>query len=63
MNSDIIKLRKTYEESRDKRANMIVNGSCKDFADYRMMTGQVTGLTLAITEINDLLEKQRKQDG
>ena len=63
MNSDLIKLRKTYEELKNQRSNIVDNGGCKDFAEYKMMVGLLTGLTLAITEINDLLEKQRKQDG
>jgi len=62
MNSDILKLRKEYQGKADQRAGILINGGVKDYAEYTKLVGQITGLNLAITEINDLLEKQRKQN-
>jgi len=63
MNSDIIKLRKQYQEAKETRSALVTSGGAKDYAEYKLMVGQITGLTLAITAINDLLEQKAKQNG
>ena len=56
-------LRKRIQELIDSRTELLAQGNAKDFAEYKLMTGQISGLRLAITEITDLQDKQRKADG
>jgi len=63
MNSDLIKVRKELEERKLTTVVMLANGAAKDYAEYKQMVGRISGLNLAITDINDLLEKKRTDDG
>ena len=60
---DGIKLREKIQQLIDTRSQITSAGSVKDFEEYKAITGQISGLTSAIFEINDLLERQRKADG
>jgi len=62
--SELIHLKKKINELIDSRTRVISSGQAKDFAHYRQMVGEKTGLELAIQEINDLHKMQEKiEDG
>lgn len=62
MNSDLIKIRKICQEMKDTRSTIVTNGGASDYGQYQKLVGQISGLSSAINEINDLLEKQRTDD-
>jgi len=64
MQSDLIHLKKKINELIDTRTRVISSGQAKDYASYKQMVGEKTGLEHAIREINDLHKMQEKiEDG
>jgi hypothetical protein len=64
MQSELIHLKKKINELIETRTRVISSGQAKDFAQYRQMVGEKTGLELAIREINDLHTMQEQiEDG
>lgn len=57
------KLLTVLKQMVDTRTQQVAAGAVKNFEDYKMVTGQISGLNSAISEINSLQEKQRKADG
>ena len=52
---DLIARQKQVEES-------ITSGLCKDWADYKYLTGRNAALKQEIQELTDLLKKQELED-
>lgn len=53
---------KEIEDKRDSIARAVVDGSAKDFAEYKHMTGEIRGLSLAHGYISDLVRKMERED-
>ena len=53
---------KDIEEQRDSIARALSDGSAKDFAEYKYMTGEIRGLSLAHSFITDLVRKMERDD-
>jgi hypothetical protein len=53
---------KEIEEKRESVALSLVDGSAKDFAEYKSMTGEIRGLSLAHSYITDLVRKLERED-
>lgn len=62
MDSEFIKLKTKIEELLNTRQIVLYGGSAKDFAHYKQIVGEITGLNLAINEINDLQKKRKDND-
>ena len=63
METTLSYLRKQIEVLLNAREIVICGGGAKDFAHYRQMVGERTGLNLVINEINDLQKRLEKLDG
>ena len=50
-------LRKMLREQMNDHSDALVGGSCKDFGEYRYMTGVIAGLALAERDLLDLIER------
>ena len=46
----------------ETRKELISSGAAKDYAHYKQMVGEKTGLELAIRELEDLQEKRKRND-
>jgi len=53
---------KEIEEKRDSVAQALISGAAKDFPEYKSMTGEIRGLSLAHSFINDLVRKMEQSD-
>jgi hypothetical protein len=53
---------KEIEEKRESIALALIDGSAKDFVEYKSMTGEIRGLSLAHGYINDLVRKMERED-
>ena len=53
---------KDIEEQRDSIARALSDGSAKDFAEYKYMTGEIRGLSLAHSFITDLVRQMERDD-
>ena len=53
---------KELEEQRDSITRALSDGAAKDFAEYRYMTGEIRGLSLAHSFITDLVRKMERDD-
>lgn len=53
---------KEIEGRRDSIAEALISGSAKDFNEYKYMTGEIRGLSLAHSFINDLVRKMEQSD-
>lgn len=51
---ELIHLRTKIQELVEAREIKINSGSCEDYAVYKQIVGERTGLLLAIQELNDL---------
>lgn len=47
----------------NSRKEVLCSGSAKDFADYRRITGEISGLNHAIRELEDLQQRIDKHNG
>lgn len=50
------------EETRDSLARALVDGTARDYAEYRSMCGEIRGLSLAHSYINDLVRRMEQHD-
>jgi hypothetical protein len=53
---------KEIEEQRELIARSLVDGSAKDFAEYKSMSGEIRGLSLAHGYMTDLVRKIERDD-
>jgi|TARA_R110000822_G_scaffold107768_5_gene236805 hypothetical protein len=50
-------LRNIIRDRMNDHSDAISGGSCKDFSDYKYMTGIIAGLALAERDLLDLIER------
>jgi len=53
---------KEIEERREYIAKALIEGSAKEYSEYRSMCGEIRGLSLAHQTVTDLLRKLEKSD-
>lgn len=53
---------KDIEEHRESIARALVDGTARDYADYKSMCGEIRGLSVAHAFINDLVRKMEQDD-
>jgi hypothetical protein len=53
---------KEIEEQRELIARSLVDGSARDFAEYKSMAGEIRGLSLAHGYMTDLVRKMERDD-
>ena len=53
---------KEIEERRDSIAQALILGAAKDFPEYKSMSGEIRGLSLAHSFINDLVRKLEQSE-
>jgi len=53
---------KNIGEQRESIARALVDGSARDYAEYKSMCGEVRGLSVAHALINDLRNKLERDD-
>ena len=56
-------LKSKLRELIETRKELIASGAAKDYAHYKQMVGEKTGLELAIRELEDLQKKRAQADG
>lgn len=55
-------LLKEIEDKRESIGRAVIDGAAKDFAEYKSMTGEIRGLSLAHSYITDLVRKMERDD-
>jgi hypothetical protein len=53
---------KELEERREYIAKAMIEGSAKDYSEYRGMCGEIRGLSLAHQTVTDLVRKMEQND-
>jgi hypothetical protein len=53
---------KEIEERREYVAKALIEGSAKEYSEYRSMCGEIRGLSLAHQTVTDLVRKLDKED-
>jgi hypothetical protein len=53
---------KEIEEHRESIARALIDGTAKDFSEYRDMCGQIRGLSTAHMFITDLVRKMEQNE-
>lgn len=53
---------KEIEERREYIAKALIEGSAKEYSEYRSMCGEIRGLSLAHQTVTDLVQKLEKDD-
>lgn len=53
---------KDLEERREYIAKAMIEGSAKDYSEYRSMCGEIRGLSLAHQTVTDLVRKMEQND-
>ena len=53
---------KEIEERREYIAKAMIEGSAKDYSEYRGMCGEIKGLSIAHQAITDLVNKLNQDD-
>jgi hypothetical protein len=53
---------KEIEERREYVAKALIEGSAKEYSEYRSMCGEIRGLSLAHQTVTDLVRKLEKSD-
>lgn len=53
---------KVIEQRREAIQNALMEGVARDFAEYKYMTGEIRGLSLAHSLITDLVRKLENDD-
>ena len=56
-------LHNALKEEIQMRADALVRGSPKDYAEYQKLVGVISGLSLAEQMLKDLLERDNDDDG
>ena len=59
---DLDKLIKALKELIQTRERVLGGGQAKDFGHYKQMVGEITGLSLAINEINSLQQRINRRN-
>lgn len=55
-------LKDKLQERIDSRTIQVISGAIGNIEEYRTVVGQITGIRIAILEIEDLLKKQREAE-
>ena len=55
-------LLKDIEEKREVIGRALIDGAARDFAEYKSMTGEIRGLSLAHSYITDLVRRMEFED-
>jgi hypothetical protein len=55
-------IRRKIREHMNELADDLAMGSAKDYAEYRYLTGMISGLALAERDILDIEERARKAE-
>ena len=53
---------KNIEEHREAVARAVVDGAAKDYSEYKSMCGEIRGLSVAHSFINDLVRKMEQDE-
>ena len=53
---------KEIEDKRDTIGRAVLDGAAKDYAEYKAMTGEIRGLSLAHSYVTDLVRKMERDD-
>jgi len=53
---------KEIEERREYIAKALIEGSAREYSEYRSMCGEIRGLSLAHQTVTDLVQKLEKDD-
>lgn len=53
---------KNIEETRESIARAVIDGAAADYAAYKSMCGEIRGLSLACSYIEDLVRKMEQDD-
>lgn len=53
---------KEIDEKRETIARALIDGSARDFSEYKSMTGEIRGLSLAHSYITDLVRRMESED-
>ena len=53
---------KEIEERREMIGRAVIDGAAKDFSEYKSMTGEIRGLSLAHSYITDLVRRMERED-
>lgn len=53
---------KEIEERREYIAKALIEGSAKDYSEYRGMCGEIRGLSVAHQTVTDLVQKLENND-
>jgi hypothetical protein len=53
---------KEIKERREYVAKALIEGSAKEYSEYRSMCGEIRGLSLAHQTVTDLVRKLEKED-
>jgi hypothetical protein len=53
---------KEIEERREYVAKALIEGSAKEYSEYRSMCGEIRGLSLAHQTVTDLVRKLEQSD-
>ena len=59
---DLVKLVKDLKDLIHTRERVLGGGQAKDFGHYKQMVGEITGLSLAINEINSLQQRINRRN-
>jgi hypothetical protein len=54
-------LLKEIEDKRESIGRAVIDGAAKDFAEYKSMTGEIRGLSLAHSYITDLVRRMEHE--
>ena len=53
---------KEIEDKRDGIARALIDGVARDYPEYKSMTGEIRGLSLAHSFITDLVRRMERDD-
>jgi hypothetical protein len=53
---------KSIEEHREAIAHALVDGAARDYSEYKSMCGEIRGLSVAHSFINDLVRRMEREE-
>lgn len=53
---------KEIEDKREIIARAVIEGAARDYSEYKSMTGEIRGLSLAHSYITDLVRRMETED-
>jgi hypothetical protein len=53
---------KEIEEHREAIARALVDGTARDYSEYKSMCGEIRGLSVAHSFINDLVRRMEREE-